>query len=374
MKILHVIDSAGMYGAEVMLLNLAKEQKKQGLRPLVLVFSKPGEQIKLIEQIAKLECIPYERFEISTIPSCSQLKRLQKLIVSQDIDLIHSHGYKGNIIFGLILRVCIDRPVLVTAHGWTSSGRNDLKLRFFECLDFFSLKFVDHLILVSKEMLALPRISKLYSKGRVSVVNNGLPILWSERCEIEDDVASFVTGKIVIGSLGRLSLEKGYSFLIDAFASLVGKDDQYVLLIIGDGPELLSLQRKITFLGLDKRIMLAGFRIRGDRYLSCFDYYVNSSLTEGLPMSILEAVRSKIPVMAPRIGSIPELLLEGEGGFLYDAGCEEGMQRAIYEMVIDRKEIEVKTLKAYENFELHYTSSVMAHEYDEIYCSSYTDR
>ncbi len=91
-------------------------------------------------------------------------------------------------------------------------------------------------------------------------------------------------------------------------------------------------------------------------------------------MSILEAVRSKIPVMAPRIGSIPELLLEGEGGFLYDAGSEEGMQRAIYEMVIDRKEIEVKTLKAYENFESHYTSSVMAHEYGEIYCSSYTDQ
>ena len=190
-KVLHVIDSAGLYGAEVMLLNLVKEQQKQGLSPLLLSFSKPGEQEKPIEQFARLYSVPCERFEISTIPNLFQLKRLIRLVTLKNVDAVHSHGYKGNIIFGLILRPFIRCSVFVTAHGWTSNGRGDLKLRFFELLDFYSLGFVDHLVLVSKQMLDYPRIEKLHSKGRVTVINNGLPNGSIEEFSIESDIDSF---------------------------------------------------------------------------------------------------------------------------------------------------------------------------------------
>ena len=135
--------------------------------------------------------------------------------------------------------------------------------------------------------------------------------------------------QLLVGTIGRLSDEKGFDLLIDAFALLVRQGLDAKLMIAGEGPEQAALQQQINSLGMSDRIRLVGFCEDTRRYLESLDIFVLSSHREGLPNVVLEAMAVGVPVIATRVGGVPRLVTDGVDGRLIDSGSVDQIANEI---------------------------------------------
>ena len=174
MKILHVIDSGGLYGAEVMLLNLMREQVGLGLEPILASIGDSGVDEKPIEKEAKQKGLSVAVFRFKPGPNVVGASKVLKFAWDEKVDLLHSHGYKGNILFGFLPRAIRRIPMVSTLHGWTWSGGIN-RMRIYEWLDALSLSFVDRVITVSSAMQNHPRLKNRRGLA-LEVVPNGIPL------------------------------------------------------------------------------------------------------------------------------------------------------------------------------------------------------
>ena len=175
MKILHVIDSAGIYGAEIMLLNLMNEQKSSGHSPVLLSLGTMDEGLKELEIKAELLGIPVK--QIRTKNGLSLILKTPKLIQTsllEGVDIIHSHGYKGNILFGILPKYFRKISTVSTMHGWLATTRRS-KVWIYEVLDRIFLNRLDAKIAVT---INHPGLSSkwLKRKSADTVIENGIPI------------------------------------------------------------------------------------------------------------------------------------------------------------------------------------------------------
>ena len=375
MKILHVIDSEGLYGAEVMLLNLAFEQRKIGLRPGILNMRLcECDGHSLGDEARKMG------LEFHALPLRSGIEVLETfgIIRFAQINgyaLFHTHGYKPNILLGLMPKRFRKLPLVSTLHGWTSTERFT-KLRFYEWLDFISLRFIDAVVLVNRAMKCYTRLRDCNALN-LYVINNGIPIpestchpnngQGSTSSDLDKTIIDFCKKGFTIGSIGRLSTEKGYRHLIEAVASLVRKGLDVHLVIIGEGYERQRLEALVRQLELSDRVILPGYRPYARNYIAFFSIFVISSLTEGLPITVLEAMQAKVPVVATRVGAIPELLQSGRGGLLVEPHNPRLLSDAISSLYHNAEFANQLASVSYQEAVHRYTSDAMTLQYLDIY-------
>lgn len=164
---------------------------------------------------------------------------------------------------------------------------------------------------------------------KIVVVHNGLP----------DDgrrVRAEPAGRLTIGCVSRIDEQKGTTVLVDAFAGLAADYPHVDLVIAGDGPELARVEAQVARLGLQRRVTLLG-RYHGDvaELVARFDIYAFPSLREGLPYALLEAMRAACPIVATRVGGIPEAVVSGVTGLLVPPGSSEAMTAALGQLIED---------------------------------------
>ncbi len=321
MKILHLIDSAGLYGAEVMLLHLIAEQIKQGLQPIIASIGEKGIDEKPLEKEAKKRGYRVKKFRMAPGPNYLGALNILRFAWHEGIDILHSHGYKGNILFGFIPGKIRRIPIITTVHGYTSTGNGLRRMRAYEWLDSKALRFMDAVVFVSNAMKSDSRFKHL-NPSKVHVIHNGIPLTTSDSpshapsfsaldaADLDQHILDFCTNTFTLGSIGRLSPEKGYIYLVRALKIIRDKGHDVRLVIIGEGGERPKLEQEISRLGLRNHVLLPGYRANASAYLPYFDVFVLPSLTEGLPMTILEAIRAKVPIVATRVGGIPDILQE----------------------------------------------------------------
>jgi glycosyltransferase involved in cell wall biosynthesis len=302
MKVLHIIDSGGFYGAEVMLLNLCVEQIKQGLDVEVLsigTINSPPKALELKLQDASVPCKPWH---MHPIPDFRQSFKILAYCKSVKVDIIHSHGYKGNILLGIIPKKLRALPIITTVHGYTRQSRFS-KLTMYQWLDRLCLRRLDAVVLVSKSILE--QISSKGLQPSIYVINNGIP----EKADVKGTYKSlFNEAQFKLGALGRLSYEKNFSALIDAMATVTKQKPNVKLVIYGEGEERATLEKKIKELQLDAIVALPGYLEDTLSFLIEIDLFINSSITEGMPISLLEAMRAETNIMATKIPANVELV------------------------------------------------------------------
>src|SRR5262249_35518178 len=135
--------------------------------------------------------------------------------------------------------------------------------------------------------------------------------------------------KRVIGAAGRLSPEKGFGVLVDAARLVLDRDDTAGFVLFGDGPLWDHLGAQIAAPSIKDRFVLAGFRRDVGRFLPHLDIVVLPSFTEGLPNVALEACAAGKPVVATAVGGTPEVITDGQNGFLVPPGDPPRLARAI---------------------------------------------
>jgi glycosyltransferase involved in cell wall biosynthesis len=288
-------------------------------------------------------------------------------------ELLHSHGYKGNILFGFMPQ-CVRRlPMVSTLHGWTST-EGFSKMRAYEWLDACSLRHIDAVVLVNQAMRRHPRLRNL-NGARFSVVNNGIPLAEESAGGVapppldraEGRVVDFCAKGFTVGGIGRLSAEKGFGRLVEALGLLTSQGRDVRLVVIGEGELRGGLEGQVRSLGLSGRVMLPGYLKDARRLLNHFKVFVIPSFTEGLPITLLEAMQAGTPVVASAVGGIPEALGNGRDGILVTPGHPGEIAAGIARCMSDPAFARGAASRAQDRVRSEYDSRGMAEAYLRIY-------
>ena len=219
-------------------------------------------------------------------------------------DVVHTHGYRADVNQRRVIQAR-QIPVVATAHGFTRGG---LKNRVFEWLDRWTLARLDAVVAVSR-----PLKDELLRSGvapnRIHLIRNAWvpvgPLLDREQARVHLGLPP--EGKVV-GWVGRLSAEKGPDVILKALARL--EDGGAILSVVGSGREQQALKTLADRLGVAHRVRWHGGVPGAARMMKAFDLFCLSSRTEGTPMVLFEAMGARIPIIATRVGGIPEVLSE----------------------------------------------------------------
>ncbi|MBV9622249.1 MAG: glycosyltransferase [Gammaproteobacteria bacterium] len=336
MRVLHLIKSEGVYGAERILLYLALEQQRAGEAPYLGSIGAPGCAAPAIEALARAWQLPVLPLRVPRLPTPGAVRTLLAAAREVGADVLHSHGFKSNVLLGPLAR---DRrpPMLSTLHGWTA-GAAWSRLALYEALDRWALRRIESVAVVTRAMLELPAVRALPAQ-RVRVIENGVPepgqraqLAQLTHAPLPESLLARMRERPTLLAIGRLSVEKGFDELIAAFAA-ARSAGPHQLLIVGEGPEEARLRQRVSALGLAEDVHLSGYVEGADRLLTHAAGLVMSSRTEGMPVVLLEAMQAGIPVIATAVGAIPQLLEQGRGGELVASGDRAALSAALRRLI-----------------------------------------
>jgi glycosyltransferase involved in cell wall biosynthesis len=265
--------------------------------------------------------------------------------------------------------------MLATLHGWTNT-RTFSRLWLYECLDRWALRRIDTVVVVARQMLAL-RALRGIAASRQRVIENGIPPLGVRINDLTmrgapplpTTLVDFTTRSPTLIAIGRLSPEKGFTLLLDAFARARTQiKAQYQLLIVGEGSDRNVLCDRIAALGLTNVARLGGYVDGADRLLERAAGFVMSSVTEGMPLVLLEAMQWRAPILATSVGAIPELLDYGARGRLVPPNNLAALTHAMQTMMEEGLHSnDASVAAAATAVSERYTSARMADDYFSVY-------
>ena len=328
MRILQFISSSGFFGAENVVLQLASSLVQLGIDVTVGVVLNTGNpHLELLEECRrrKINALPFTcRGKIDY----QLVKNLREFISSERIDILHSHGYKSNI-YAWLTSIGLPVGLVSTCHNWID---NDQKMKLYSKLDRFILKKFNQIIAVSSQVAEQLLLSKI-SSDKVQRINNGIDINVFFDAEPDHRLKSefgIMEGEVVIGSVGRVSEEKGHRFLLNAFKMLKNSYANVKLIIVGDGPLKAALEEEYS----DLDVIFAGNRRDIAEMYQLMDIFVLPSLMEGLPMVLLESMASGKAVVASRVGEIPSVVNDAESGLLVSPESEKELYEALTRLLL----------------------------------------
>lgn len=368
MKVLHLIDSGGLYGAEKMLLSLVQEQIKQGLEPMILSAGEPNIDEKPIEGEARHKGLPVMAWRMKPGLNLRESWKILKWAQANHYDLLHSHGFKFNVLLGTYPENFRRIPMVSTLHGYVHAPRFS-KLWIYETLDRFAIRRMRGVVLVSEAMKN--ELPKNLSNGHATVIPNGLDISElqkSSQAPLGEPFKSFYAShETVILGVGRLSREKGFDRLISAFSQFRETFPGAGLVLVGEGGLRQQLEMLIERLNVKEDVLMPGYCSTVPSLLRHSKVLVMPSLTEGLPITLLEAMALKTPVVASSVGEMPKALFNGQGGGILCDVKPETIFKAIEVSVTNKDSSSQKASRAYETANRDYSAKTMGVHYFGFY-------
>jgi len=246
-------------------------------------------------------------------------------------DLVHTHGYFADIV-GIPAAKILGIPHISTCHGFISNDRN---LRLYNWLDRIALRFATKIIAVS-EGIENDLIRSGIDRSRIVTIQNAVNGEYSDESAMRNrrekrNLLNLSDKDFVAGYVGRLSEEKGIKYLVEAISMLSTYEEiPLKLLIIGEGPKRKDLEDFAKEKNLEQRVFFIGFQSDVENWLPAMDVFVLPSLTEGTPMSLLEAMAYGIPVVASAVGGVPQVIDSGQDGTIVAPGVSREIKDAIY--------------------------------------------
>jgi glycosyltransferase involved in cell wall biosynthesis len=364
MKILHIISSSGMYGAEAVILNLSRTLNESGHASVLGVFSNSSNPNHQLHEAAVKEGI-----ESHLIPCQGQIDRraiavIRELATRTKADVVHAHGYKADIYVYFALRGS-GTPFVSTCHNWID---NDLTASLYGRADRLVLRNFASIAAVSgavKQRLLKAGVRE----NKIHVVRNGIDLRPFDNASSRER-STLSEHLPTVGLVGRLGHEKGVDIFLRA-AALVLKDFPSAKFVVaGDGPDLEKLQLLIGELKLQESVSMLGRRNDMPAVYASLDILVSSSRLEGLPMTILEGMASSLPIVATPVGDVPTVVLDGRTGLLVRTEDIESLAAGIIKLLRDpslRKNLGTAARKLIED---QFSADRMTDDYLEIYKSA----
>lgn len=364
-KVSYIISGDLWAGAEVMAYNLLKGLTKYRDLELSVILLTEG---RLAKEIRGLN-ISVEIVDENKMSFFQIILAIKKVLGCKTTDILHSHGYKQNILAYLFSKSRKGIKLIGTQHGMPEAygnGRN-LKDRLISKLNFLVLsRCFRNVVTVSNDIQMLFVDQYGFSKDKVKVIHNGINIPEDVHTRGERDT-------FVIGSSGRLFPVKDYPLMIEVTREVSKKPSKIRFELAGDGPERIKIENLIKDYELNGTFMLRGFVSDLSPFYQGLDVYLNTSLHEGIPISVLEAMAYGIPVIAPKVGGLMEIVEDGVQGFLIEGrNPKDFADRCItlYENDSLRRQM---GLAAREKIADQFSADHMAQQYYCLYLSAVND-
>ena len=292
------------------------------------------------------------------------IMKLVRIIRTEKIDIIHSHGYKSDIL-GLIAGRIAGIRIVSTPHGFENA--RDLKLRFFIRAGCIALGFFDRVAPLSQELVQdMLRIG--IPKSKTGMIENGVDLSELEEEKRKKSARFFPDNREKrIGFVGNLIGRKNLKDMIDAFDLLSRRYPSVRLILIGDGPMRRELETRAGSLPSGDRIEFWGYRDDRLQIVEELDLFAMTSALEGIPRCLMEAMGLDVPVVAYDIPGVDRLIENGRTGLSVPFGDITGLA-ACWERILNDPALSEKLAR---NGRAHilrrFSAQRMAREYENLY-------
>jgi glycosyltransferase involved in cell wall biosynthesis len=318
----------GFYGAERWILALVNNSDSEKvMHDLVVTSESPKQDLKIIQEYptghGKTHVI-----NMNSRVDFAVITQLCKIIDDRKIDVIHTHGYKSDIL-GLIAAKKAGIKCISTPHGFGQP--NDFKLKVYIKLGAFFLRFFDRVVPLSTQ-LKNESIAYGVPEGKISYIQNGVDLTEVEKYRKAKQPKNGSDNKI-IGFIGQMIPRKNIKDLLDIFDATHKQVPNTELQILGDGQSRKEMEEYAKTLASFDYIYFLGFRYDRMEYLKQFDIFAMTSKDEGIPRCLMEAMGMELAVAAYDIPGIDQLITHNDTGLLADFGDKEALTKHWIELL-----------------------------------------
>ncbi|MGE7834908.1 glycosyltransferase family 4 protein [Viridibacillus arvi] len=339
MKIVQIVtklDTVG--GAQSHVLALTKQLCLDGHE--VIIMTSQGQLIEeaMAEKNVKIIQLRHLSRDISLLDDYRAFLELRLYLQQIRPELVALHSSKAGVL-GRLAALSLKIPTVFTAHGWAfTEGVQPLKKLLYKQIEKILAPRTTKIIAVSNYDHELAVQKRVVSKNKITTIHNGI--------QSNDKQPYFRNNVPKIVMVSRFEKPKRQDLLIEVLSTM--KELEWSLELIGDGVELANVKELVKYKGLSHRVRFLGVRNDIETQLQDADIFVLLSNFEGLPLSILEAMRGGLPVIASDIGGVAELVVEGKTGYLVDQNVLN-IRKCLVRMIED-KPLRIELGQAGRNF------------------------
>lgn len=324
--VLNLRSSNQLYGAERQVLSLARTIGDLGFQARLMVIGSGGSGNALAAAGNACGIATKTANDIGKA-GLAFTRQLAAQITREGFDILHTHDYKSDLL-GLRAARRAGIPVVATCHGFTESS---MRLKFYKQLDILALRRFDAVITVSNLLRDALCRRGVPAERVVTIhncIDNPVPVGDADLTRLKKALKLREDDKVVL-AVGRLSREKNFAMLIRAVALLAGDLPRAKLVIVGDGSQRQQLENLCHRLNVDDKVVFTGHRSDVQTLMALSHCVAISSVREGLPITLLEAMSAGRTVIATKVGGIPEVIRDGENGLLVESGDAAAMAKRL---------------------------------------------
>jgi len=360
--VLFVNHSLAMGGIERMICDFAESLPEDAFDVHAAVFESGG----VLEKRLAAAGIPVHYLDKKEGLDYGLVRRLASLSRAIGADVVHSNNYSAWLYSVLATRFGGTGVCVHTEHSSIEVGERRRYL-----LEWLLSHGTHSVIAVSEKVRDnLARRARI-SERRLHYIPNGIDTgRFARLPDVRQAVRSrlgLASGDVVVGAVGRLVPVKNHRLLVEAFAHAHRHCDRLRLLLVGEGPEREAIQASIAGQGVGDQVILAGERQDIDSVLNAMDIYVLSSFSEGMSLSLLEAMSAGLPVVATAVGGNVDLVEDGGSGMLVPSGDAAAMQQAIVDLAADAQMRDRMGEASRKIVVARYSRDAMIRRYSDIY-------
>ena len=323
MNILYLINYLGGGGTEAYIYTLAKELKDSN--NIYIAYSEKANGYNKFKKLG----VNLIHLPMNSPYDFKAARKLKEISKEYEIDLIHSHFLRENAI-SVLAKLMGNRPRLINTRHMLLVNTGLTKY-----LNRFISRFDDYIIAVSRSVKEL-LYEELGRRDNIRLIYTGLDLASQASYDFREEMG-LSPDTILITSTARFSKEKGHEFIVRSLPrleELVHKD--FRLVFIGDGPELNNIVNISRGLGVYDRLIFTGYQEDIQSILNSSDIFLLASETEAFGISILEAMATRLPVVATDSGGTCEIIpRDSDYGILIDYGDQEALATSLSSLILD---------------------------------------
>ncbi|RMF82750.1 MAG: glycosyltransferase [Chloroflexi bacterium] len=361
MRVVHVIKVTSVAGAERHVLTLLGGLCERDVETRLIILVEPSNLMPEMVEAAEARHIPIERIVIKRDIDFTVYRQLRSRFRALKPDIVHAHLIHAEVYAVPAARLARVPAVVVTRHNEDPFRRS----RFFKPINAVIRRLTHRVIAISEAMTHFCEDVESIKPDKIEMIHYGLEAGapdFNTRQQLraeERKALSLDEAHVVVGTVSRLTEQKGIIYALHAFARVAEQFPQVRMVIAGDGPLRKKLESEAQKLAVADRVIFTGWYDDPYRILAVLDILMMPSLWEGFGLVLLEAMSQALPIVASHVGAIPEVVLNGETGYLTAPGDVDAMQKVLEVLIKDRALRQHLGLMGQDRQETYFTAEVM---------------
>lgn len=318
LRVLQVITLSEWGGAQQVCYDLATNLDRETFT-MEVACAPGGHLVERLEEAGiRVHRLSHMKRDLSPFSDLKCLIELYRLIRKGKYDIVHCHSTKAGFLGRMAAWMARVPRIYFTVHGWGFYNEQEYgwARRILVFAERICAKFSTFLVCVSQSDLDAGLKNRIAPLKKFRLIHNGVRVRETKKSQSLRQSLKMGPEEVVFIMVARLQYPKDPLLFLDAAAEVIGENDRCRFILVGDGPLYSRAEEFVRSRALEEKIHLIGFHDEPQALLEQCDVFVLTSHFEGLPITVLEAMGARLPVLATRVGGLDELVQDTKSGFL----------------------------------------------------------